>query len=164
MIKTLPPMPQTWIRSLGQEDPLEKEVAIHSSILTWRIPWKEKPGGLQSTQLQRLGHDWVTNTSIFICKVKNGIAFLEKKSPDCPPLPWITIVRMRNHTGPSSHSCSEAELGSVWSWVCLISKPGHFPLNYTASQSRHSIYCEQKRDTRFLNGETIHQLWPDFFI
>ena len=57
MVKNLSVMQEIWVRSLGQEDPLEKEVAIHSSILTWRIPWKEKPGGLQSTQLQRLGHD-----------------------------------------------------------------------------------------------------------
>ena len=44
-------------RSLGQEDPLEKEMATHSSILAWRIPWTEEPGGLQSTGSQRVGHD-----------------------------------------------------------------------------------------------------------
>ena len=48
--------------SLGQEDPLEKEMATHSSILAWRIPWTEELGGLQSTGSQRVGHDWVTNT------------------------------------------------------------------------------------------------------
>ena len=150
MVKNLSVIQEIQVQSLGREDPLEKEEAIYSSILTWRIPWKEKPRGLQSTQLQRLGHDWVSNTSIFIRKVKNGTAFLEKKNDDCPPLPWITIVRMRNHTGPSSHSCPEAELGSVWSWVCSISKPGHFPLNYTASQSRHSIYFESKERYKVL--------------
>ena len=45
-LKCLPPMPETWVRSLGQEDPLEKEMVTHSSILAWRIPWMEKPGGL----------------------------------------------------------------------------------------------------------------------
>ena len=45
------------VRSLGQEDPLEEEMATHSSILAWRIPWTEEPGGLQSTELQRVGHD-----------------------------------------------------------------------------------------------------------
>ena len=45
------------VQSLDQEDPLEKEIATHSSILTWRIPWTEEPGGLQSTGLQRVGHD-----------------------------------------------------------------------------------------------------------
>ena len=48
---------ETWVQSLGQEDPLEKEMATHSSILAWRIPWTEEPGGLQSTGSQSVGHD-----------------------------------------------------------------------------------------------------------
>ena len=55
-LKRLPTMRETWVRSLGWEDPLEKEMAIHSSILAWRIPWTEEPGGLQSTGSQRVGH------------------------------------------------------------------------------------------------------------
>ena len=55
-------MQQTHIQSLGQEDPLEKEMAIHFSILAWRNPWTEEPGGLQSTGLQRVGPDWATIT------------------------------------------------------------------------------------------------------
>ena len=56
-IKHLPAMQETRVQSLGWEDPLEKEMAIHSSILAWRIPWREEPGGLQSTGSQRVGHD-----------------------------------------------------------------------------------------------------------
>ena len=56
-LKCLPPMRETWVRSLGQEDPLEKEMATYSSILAWRIPWTEAPGRLQSTGSQRVGHD-----------------------------------------------------------------------------------------------------------
>ena len=48
---------ETWVRSLAWEDPLEKEMATHSSILAWRIPWTEEPGGLQSIELQGVGHD-----------------------------------------------------------------------------------------------------------
>ena len=55
MVKNLPAMQETWIRSLGQEDPLEKEMATHYSILAWEIPWTEEPGGLQSMGLQRTG-------------------------------------------------------------------------------------------------------------
>ena len=55
--KRLPAMWETWVRSLGQEDPLEKEMATHSSILAWRISWTEEPGGLQSTGSQRVRHD-----------------------------------------------------------------------------------------------------------
>ena len=56
-LKHLPPMWETRVLSLGQEDPLEKEMVTHSSILAWRIPWMEEPDGLQSTGLQRVGHD-----------------------------------------------------------------------------------------------------------
>ena len=56
-VKNLLAMQETWVRSLGWEDPLEKEMATHSSILAWRIPWTEEPGGLQSMGLQRVGHD-----------------------------------------------------------------------------------------------------------
>ena len=56
-LKHLPPMWETWVRSLGQEDPLEKDMVTHSSILAWRIPWTEKPGRLQSMGSQRAGHN-----------------------------------------------------------------------------------------------------------
>ena len=57
MVKKLPAMRMTRVLSLGQEDPLEKGMATHSSTLAWRIPWTEEPGGLQSMGLQRVGHD-----------------------------------------------------------------------------------------------------------
>ena len=61
-VTNLPAMQETWVRSLGWEDPLEKEMATHSSILAWRIPWTEEPGGLQSMGSQRVGNDRVTFT------------------------------------------------------------------------------------------------------
>ena len=57
MVKNLPAVQETQVRSLGQEDPLEKEMATHSSVLAWRIPWTEEPGGLQSMRLRRVGHN-----------------------------------------------------------------------------------------------------------
>ena len=54
-VKNLPTVRETGVRSLGWEDPLEKEMATHSSILAWRIPWTEEPSGLQSMGLQRIG-------------------------------------------------------------------------------------------------------------
>ena len=56
-VKRPPAMRETWVQSLGQEDPLEKEMATHSNIVAWRIPWTEEPGGLQSTGSQKVGHD-----------------------------------------------------------------------------------------------------------
>ena len=57
MVKRLPAMWETRVRSLGREDPLEKEMATHSSTLAWKIPWTEEPGKLQSMGLHRVGHD-----------------------------------------------------------------------------------------------------------
>ena len=60
-VKRLPTMRETWVQSLGREDLLEKEMAIQSSILAWRIPWMGKPVGLQSMGSQRVGHNWATS-------------------------------------------------------------------------------------------------------
>ena len=61
-------MQEAWVLLLGQEDPLEKELATHSSILAWRIPWTKEPGGLQFMELQRVGHNLVTKqTKILGC-------------------------------------------------------------------------------------------------
>ena len=57
VVKNLPAMQETWVQSLGQENPLEKEMATHCSILAWKIPRTEEPGGLQSMESQRVGHD-----------------------------------------------------------------------------------------------------------
>ena len=66
MVKNLPAMLEIQVWSLGQECHLEKEMATHSNILAWRIPWTEKPGELQSMGSQRVRHDWATNTFTFL--------------------------------------------------------------------------------------------------
>ena len=63
MVKNLPAMQEMWVQSQGWEDPLEKEMATHSSILAWEISWTEEPGGLQSMGLQRARHYWASNTT-----------------------------------------------------------------------------------------------------
>ena len=65
MVKSLPAMWETWVRSLGQEDPLEKEMATHSSILAWKIPWREEPSWLQSMGSQRVRHNSATSLLLF---------------------------------------------------------------------------------------------------
>ena len=71
MIKNLLSVQETQIWSLGQEDPLEKGMAIHPSILAWRISWRKEPLRPQSMGLQRVGHDWGTNTSRFTFRDKS---------------------------------------------------------------------------------------------
>ena len=63
-VKCLPAMQETWVRSLGREDPLEKEKATHFCTLAWKIPWTVKPGRLQSV-VTKIGHDWATSLSHF---------------------------------------------------------------------------------------------------
>ena len=65
MVNNLPEMQEPQVRSLGQEDPLEKEMATHSSILAQRIPWTEEPGRLQSMRSKEAGHNRATNTFTF---------------------------------------------------------------------------------------------------
>ena len=62
MVKNQSAMQETWVSSLGREDPMEKKMTTHSSILAWRIPWMEEPGGLQTMRSQRVGHNLATNT------------------------------------------------------------------------------------------------------
>ena len=77
MVKNPAAMRETWVQSLGWEDPLEKGTTTHSSILAWRIPWTEEPGGLQFMWLQRVRHDWATEQqqqyifalSVFFCEL-----------------------------------------------------------------------------------------------
>ena len=82
-LKHLPGMWETWVQSLGREDPLEKEMATHSSTLAWRIPWREEPGRLQSMGSQRVGHDWVASfTSLTYVKKRvwnSGRAISQEK-------------------------------------------------------------------------------------
>ena len=59
-VKNLPAMQEMKVQCLGREDPLEKEMATQSNILAWKIPWTEEPGGLQSKETQRAGHNWAT--------------------------------------------------------------------------------------------------------
>ena len=80
-IKHLPTMQETWVQSLGWEDALEKEMATHSSILAWNIPWTEEPGRLQSTGSQRVRHDRVASLSFLFFPILNLILFAKSLLP-----------------------------------------------------------------------------------
>ena len=69
MVKRLSTMWETRVRPLGWEDPLEKEMATHSSTLAWKIPWMEEPGRLQSMGSQRVGHDWLTSPYLMVISI-----------------------------------------------------------------------------------------------
>ena len=88
MVKNLPAMQETWVWSLDWEDPMEEGLATHSSILAWRIPWTEEPGGLQSVGWQRARHNWVTNTHTHTlksyCSVQRGLVKTQNADPTTP--------------------------------------------------------------------------------
>ena len=79
MVKHMPAMQETWVQSLGWEDPLEKEMATHSSTLAWKIPWTEEPGRLQSMGLQTVRHNWVTSFHYVELIYSRGIAHERKR-------------------------------------------------------------------------------------
>ena len=88
MVRSLPSVQETWVWSLGWEDPLEKEMATHSRILAWKIPWIEEPGRLQSMGLQWVGHERATSLSLetfnsisrYFCYIKSQIMLLVVKN------------------------------------------------------------------------------------
>ena len=89
MVKRLPPMQETWVQSLGWEDPREKEMATHSSILVWKIPWTEEPARLQSMGSQRVGHDWVT--SLFTFTVLHSQQLVESENAELLIQPTVKL-------------------------------------------------------------------------
>ena len=92
MVKHLPTMRESWVWSLGQEDPLEKEMATHSSIHAWKIPWTKEPGGLQSMVLQRVGHDGVTSLHFTSLHIQwHCLIFPWDKSPYMDKSPFKNV-------------------------------------------------------------------------
>ena len=108
-LKHLPPMWETWVWSLGREDPLEKEMVTHSSILAWRIPWTEKPGKLQSMGLQRVGHNWATSLSLLLTYMK-GLYLKRMPLYEPPGMNGHGILRKWWRAG------DEGQLGNCFSW------------------------------------------------
>ena len=115
MVKSLPEVWETWIWSLGREDPLEKEMATHSSILVWKIPWMEEPGELQSMGSPRVRHDWATSLSLYA----TGL-FTEKLYGN-DHLPYDTVQRgTAQRDGLTIHLVSQPKFRiseMAWRWL-----------------------------------------------
>ena len=124
-LKRLPAMQEIWVWSLGQEDPLEKEIATHSSILAWRIPWTEEPDGLQSTGSQRVGHDWVTSLFTF---TNNNISSFTWSLWDLVSYVWSDILLLGNGTWKIWQNEEQWDKGRKRCWHDLL--PVLNPLPY----------------------------------
>ena len=88
-VKHLPAMQETWVRSLGQEGPLEKEMATHSNTFAWKIPWTEEPGRLQSMGLQRIGHDWASSLNNWMIWIQPRCLAIDK----CIKNMWYMYIK-----------------------------------------------------------------------
>ena len=121
MVKCLPTMRETQVRSLGREDPLEKAMAPLSSTLAWKIPWTEEPGRLQSTGLQRVGHNWATSLSLSFTwydVFKAGLCYIicQYFTPFCG---WkIFHCRDKSHLPISSWGTSGFSVLGWYEWCC----------------------------------------------
>ena len=129
-------MRETWVWSLGRDDRLEKEMATHSSILAWRIPWMEEPGGLQSMGLQRVRHDWASNltwldltwASQLALVVKNPLAYVGN-ARDKGSIPGSGGSPGGRHGNPLQYSCLENPMDrGAWQaivWSVASQRAGH---------------------------------------
>ena len=106
MVKPLPAVWETWVQSLGREDPLEEEMAPHSSTLAWKIPWTEEPGRLRSMGSQRVGHDWAT--SLHLDSVGEGeVGMTWETSIETCILPYVKQMNSASSMHEVGHSkCS----------------------------------------------------------
>ena len=128
-VKRLSTMRETWVRSLGREDPLEKEMAIHSRTVAWKIPRTEEPGRLQSMRAQRVGHDWVTSLS-FPYTVGAGFpgGSVDKESAcnagNAGSMPGSGRSPGGGHSNPLQYSCLENPMdrGALWATVHSVSR------------------------------------------
>ena len=102
-VKRLSAMRETCIRFLGQEDPLEKEMATHSSTLAWKIPWMKEPGRLQSMGSQRVGHNWVTSLSLFFLSVYLNLWSIVISSPFINGLSRLFLLLHQQSISVSGH-------------------------------------------------------------
>ena len=171
-------MRETRVRSLGREDPLEKEMATHSSILAWRIPWREEPGRLQSMGSQRVRHDWATSLSrTFFQKVRRHSSKRVGKLWNGHFTEWE-----REFTKNKDCCCSVAQLCLILCNPMDCSAPG-FPalhnlpefaqihVHWVTDPSNHLILCHPLLlllpafpSIRAFSSESALRIrWPKYF-
>ena len=161
MVKCLPAMRETWVRSLGWEDPLEKEMATHSSTLAWKIPWTEETCRLQSMGSQRIGHDWATSL-----KVASTISYAcvgdQKKAINSNSYFQWSLWGLREGISAKHwmHSSGSVEVTTDWLALCLNSLAHHFtwlrlglshPVSHNKTHVQFNSRILPKRTSLFLS-------------
>ena len=156
-VKILPAMQETWVQSLGQEDPLEKGVAMHFSIFTWRISRTKEPAALQSMGSQRMGQDWATNTFFFnlcvcvcvcvcVCECAkllwSHLIFCNLTDCSPPGLVWLlslSIMHLR-----FIHVVSTSVIVSVYCWgINTLYVPIHQSISIHQLRDIYPLLCSE---------------------
>ena len=150
MVKNLPATWETWVWSLGHEDPLEKGMATHSSILSWRIPWTEEPGGLPSVGLQRVGYDWVSNTHW----IKDRNSGLEMPQT-------ILFHRSAWFHWPSLSCCNNLTFNWVPQTLWNVQHSVHVWVKSLISLTSSSLFSDFWRPQLFLGKERIPSVFQN---
>ena len=120
MVKCLPAVQETWVQSLGWEDPLQKEMATHSSTLAWKIPWTEEPGRLQSMGSQRVGHDWETPLSLSLSSHTTNNGRIRIQPTDLSLSQYAKKNSLKNEKRNSSFAQLSLTASYVWTWSYLV--------------------------------------------
>ena len=115
-------MQETQVRSLGREDPLEKEMATHFNIFAWRIPWTEEPGGLQSMGSQRIRHGWAISTTV-------ALSVAQRKTGSSHSASWLTSAAQRLNSLKREYCCSVSKSGPTLCDPMDCTTPG-LPVSY----------------------------------
>ena len=115
-------MQETQVRSLGREDPLEKEMATHFNIFAWGIPWTEEPGGLQSMGSQRIRHGWAISTTV-------ALSVAQRKTGSSHSASWLTSAAQRLNSLKREYCCSVSKSGPTLCDPMDCTTPG-LPVSY----------------------------------
>ena len=137
-------MQKTRVRSLGQQDSLEEEMATHSSILAWRIPWMEEPCWLQSTGSQRVGHNWATSLSLWHYQEADLFLFPELEACEIPH--EVTTFGSRDERSKSLHQfCRVSYASPFLNWMLQHTGSTHYCLLCSA----HTVMPKELSTSQF---------------
>ena len=157
MVKNLPAIQETRVQSLGWDDPLEKEMATHSSILAWRIPSTEEPGGLQSKESQRIGHNWVTFTFFF--------TMWKRKQKGPLSQPWWTPTRgCRGACGYRAQLDNNNTTTGRFPQRFILNCGGSLHWVLTQVMATHTFRLEGSTEGKWAEFRNIHNIQQTFNI
>ena len=138
-VKHLPAVQDAWVQSLGQEDPLEKEMAPHSSTLSWKIPWTEEPARLQSMGLQRVRHNWATSPRVFLIPSPNRFFYWRQG--------WGFTLKNKGWSLSTWQLQGVKHLG----WVIVVGREKVMLTNTINESNDFVIHCWEKNESNFLD-------------